>query len=417
MASLLVALASGPAAASPADLFGAGARSIGRAGTGAADSESSAAAYLNPALLGGPGPKALRLGYRAASFALEAEVPEGLRSHGDASAAVELGLRVPLQLAAPLTDRLGLGLDVSTPGSVLSRVTILDPTRGQFPLLAGRADALNFSLGLGAELPLDLRVGLGLLAQASVTGTVAIGAGGSGVVESRVADDLALVTAPVVGLAYDSGPWAFGAVYRGELRSDFDLDVTIGDLGRLVLPPLSVVGMAQYDPEQLQLEAQLELRSFTFVVGLTFERWSELAGLRGPTLVCPADDADCSQPEVPALDAHDIVVPRVAVTRSIELRAGVEAQLSLGYFHEPSPLPPQRGATNLWDNPRHVLSLGYHLASTAPAFGVHLGVQRHFLSARVHRKAEPADELGGAYRDVRTSGGVWVSNLELEVPF
>lgn len=405
------------ASGSPADLFGSGARSVGRAGTGVVGTSSPAAAYLNPAELGGPGPKAFRLGYRAANFALEAASQGRSRSIGDASGAVEFGVRVPLVLAEPLAGRLGIGLDVATPGSLVTRVAILDPSRGQFPLLGGRADALDFSVGLGALLPYGIRIGAGVLTLASVTGTVAIAGGASGVVENRVNDELRMVNAPVFGLAFALGAVTLGGAYRGELQSDFDLQVTLEDLGQLVLPPLSVVGVAQYHPAQWQLEAALSVSRYALVIGLSYEHWSELARLRGPTVVCPEGAADCSQAGVPHLAASDTWIPRVAATRSFELGANLAAEASVGYFHEPSPLPPQSTETNLWDNDRHVVTLGYRLLVRDPEVALTLGIQRHFLVPRVHPKSASADEQGGTYRDVRTSGGVWVSSLELEVPF
>jgi long-chain fatty acid transport protein len=382
-----------------------------------ARTDSSTAAYLNPALLGGPGPKTFRVGYQVANFALRADSGAGARSLADATGAVQFGLRLPLSLGEPLHDRLGLGLDISTPAGVLTRVSILDPARGQFPLLAGRADALDFAVGAGAELPFGIRVGAGFTTLASVAGRVAIGGGASGVVESRVNDELVMVTAPVVGARFERGSFAFGAVYRGELDSNFDLDVTLDDLGQLVLPPLSVVGLAQYAPAQLQFEAEFDVRDYSLVLGLSYELWSKLHTLRGPTIVCPQDMADCSQPGVPQLHTRDTWIPRFAVTRAVELSRDADAEFSLGYFYEPSPLPSQTGPTNLWDDDRHVLSLGYRLLVSDPGFVVDLGVQRHFLVTRVHHKLDRADERAGAYRDVRTSGAVWVSNLGLEVPF
>jgi hypothetical protein len=356
----------------------------------------------------------LRLGYRSADFDLRGQTPNSTLDLGDGSGAISFGLRLPLALARPFEEHIALGLDFNTPGAAIARVRILAPERPQFPLLATRAESLDFAFGLGVSLPLSIRVGAGVMAQASVAGTVALEAGASSTVQSHVDDELRLVTAPLVGFALGGPPLSLGLAYRGELKSEFDLEVTLEDLGRVVLPPLSVTGLGQYDPEQFQAEVAYTSSTYDVRLGVSYKRWSGIERLKGPTIVCPEGLDDCEQPIEPALGFDDTWVPRAAVTRTFALTENSALALSLGYFYEPSPLPAQHGATNLWDNPRHVASFGTRVHLAAPELDVVFGVQRHFLTPRRHDKAGVEDS---PFPWVDTSGSIWVSSVDLEVPF
>lgn len=391
---------------------------MGRAGTGVASADGPSATHLNPALLGGDGPQIVRASYRAASFDLRGEAAGQSYSYdrGGANGAVGFGVRAPLTLLEPLSDCIGIGLDLDTPGGIIERVRILDPERPQFPLLETRAEALNFDMGFGVLLPFGVRLGAGLMAISSVRGTVTLEAGASSTVQSRVDDELFIVTAPSFGVAYGAGAIDAGLVYRGELASEFDLDVSLEDLGELVLPPIDVTGLAQVDPAQVQAEVTFRTARFEVTLGLGYRWWSKVERFKGPTVVCPEGAMDCEQPEVPRLGLVDTIVPRVAISRRFPLGAA-ELGVSLGYFHEPTPLGAQRGPENLWDNPRHAITLGYDLFLPDPHVHVLFALQRHFLVPRTHHKSDPGYEDRGAFRGVETTGGAWVSSVELEAAF
>lgn len=413
LVALFVLCRSATAWASPSDLFGSGARSIGRAGTGVATGSGPSATRANPALLAGDGEPTLRLGYRAAAFELRGQSEDSAFDLGDGSAAIGFGARLPLTLARPLEGRLALGVDFNSPGAGIARVRILAPERPQFPLLATRAEALDLTVGLGVLLPASLRVGGGVMVQSSVAGTVELQAGASSAVQSHVDDELYVVTAPVVGAAWLGEAVSLGFAYRGELKSEFDLHVTLEDLGRLALPPLSVTGLAQYDPSQFHAELAARAASYELTMGLGYKRWSNIERLKGPTVVCPAEAEDCAQPVEPSLGFEDTWVPRLAVARDFHPTSGTRLAVSLGYFYEPTPLPAQHTDTNLWDNPRHAVTLGTELRADA-GFAVALGVQRHFLRTRRHEKSEATQS---PFPWVETSGSIWVSSVDFEVAF
>lgn len=403
--------------ASPSDVFGTGSASVAKAATGVANDGGPAATHQNPALLGGAGEQRFRFGLGSARFVLEAATPSQRLDFSDQVGTAQFGLRLPLRLQSPLTDRLALGLHATTPASVIARVRILDSARPQFPLLATHTDSLNLDVGFGVELPGNLRVGAAVMWLANLRGSIAIDAGASGTVSTITDDELLLTQAPIVGAAWHEGPFAFGAVFRGELVSEFDLAVTLEDLDPIVLPPLEVTGIAQYDPAQFQLEAAWSEARWELTVGASYKLWFGLERFKGPSVRCPDDVASCGDRGVPELGTRNTLVPRLSVERELALTPKADAVLRLGYFYEPSPLPAQTGASNIWDNPRHALSFGYAVLLRQPwpeaAFGVAL--QRHFLVPRRHLKADaaPADPLA----DVRTRGAVWFVLVDAEVPF
>lgn len=403
------------AVASPAELFGNGAESIGKAGTGAASARGPSATYQNPAWLASGTKKRFRVAYGAATFDLQGKTPQNTYDLSDATGNVQFGLQVPFTLSEPMQDRLALGLDVVTPGSVIARVRILDAARPQFPLLADRAESLNLNTGAGVRLPLGFSLGAGLMLHASLQGSVGIEAGGSGTVVSSVDDELVLTSAPLFGAGWENRDVALGLVYRGELKSEFDLDVTLEDLGQIVLPPLSVTGLAQYDPAHVQFEVSLRPGPYQINVGVGRELWSRLGRLKGQTIDCAESASDtCEQRNVPDLGLRDTWVPRTSVSRRFEARRGVRLEPAVGYFYEQTPFPAQHETANLWDNPRHAVTAGVTVGLSDPlaTLDVSFAVQRHLLVQRRHVKGDFAE-----FGDASTTGGIWVSVLSLEAAF
>ncbi len=402
------------AEASPSDLFGLGSRSQGMAATGASHETGFAATYLNPAMLSRTPQRRLALGAASTLMSLDATwaTPDQapFQSLDDDTEALVFGVTAPLPLPAPVEDRLVLGLGVSTPGSTIARVDIAAPTQPRFPLVSSRAESLSFNLGVGARLSSELTVGVGTMLLASLEGSVALDAGGDGTARSLTDDQLVLTQAPLVGVAYSpTDELSAALVWHSELRSDFDMVVTVNDLGSLVIPDLNVVGLAQVDPAQLVAEASYRTESWTAAFGLAYKRWSNIDGFAGATVRCPAQRPDCDAPSSRSLGLRDIWVPRVALERAVKL-PGATALIRAGYFYEPSPLPAASSDLRVFDNPRHALTAGYGLdLGNAPA-SVALGIaaQYHVLVEREHPTTPTT---------VRTSGNVWSIAFDAEVTF
>lgn len=394
---------------STSDLLGSGARSQAMAASGAAHLTGPSASYANPARLSAEPRNRFTFGVNATRFALELRDKNSPQTDNsnDATQAATFGLTLPLPLGERVSDRLVLGLALSTPGSTLVRVRILDPARAQFPLLAPRADTLNFNPGLGVRLPYGLSVGVGSMILASLYGAIDINAGASGSVSSVTDDELVLVQAPIVGLNWQaSRELSLALVARGELRSEFDLKVRVQDLGNIVVPPLNISGLAQADPAQLQTELAYRFGPWLFATGGTFKHWSSFDQFKDATVSCPADEPDCSAPPATRFTMSNTLTPRLAAAYRVEITPTAVSEFRAGYFYEPSPLPIQRGPTQLFDSDRHAVTLGYGIALTSPwPLAVDFAVQHHSLAERQHT------------RGVATSGSLLSYALEAEVGF
>ncbi len=409
----LVLLCAPSVPASPADMFGFGARSQGLAGTGAAHASGYAATYANPARLSYEPQQALVLGMQASEFDLERLRADGsLAEHDDDTQAALIGLALPLPLGEPMADRLAVGLGVSTPGGTIVRVRILDPATPQFPLLGPRAETLNFNLGIGARLPWGLSIGAGGLFIASLVGEIEINAGASGSVSSVTDDELVVVAAPVFGLNWQAtSNLDFGLVWRSELRSEFDLQVLVQDLGNIVVPPLNITGLAQADPAQLQAELAYQANSWLFATGVTYKRWSRFDQIKGSTVLCPDEQPNCAAPQAAPIPFEDTLVVRTAFEKALQLSTDATGRLRAGYLYEPSPLQAQTGDSNLFDNDRHGLTVGYGVELLQPwPLAVNIAAQHLWLVKREHTKSNPR-------ASVETSGTIVTYAMDVEVTF
>jgi long-subunit fatty acid transport protein len=402
-------------------LFGLGTRTQALGGSGAALSDGYEATYGNPALLSRVRQRQITLGWQAVRFALEAEgenAPGTLPT--EPLAGTFIGAVLPIPFGGLLEERIALGLGAFTPSDVIARARLLYPERAQFPVLADRAQTLSLSLALGADLGYGLRVGGGAIALAELVGTVVVRTDATGRTGTIVDDQLVATYAPVVGAAFDFGEgFTAGATYRGALEGEFDVVVTVYDLGTLVVPELNISGVAQYDPAQLELALARQFGAWTANVGATYKRWSAFGGWRKATVECPSTDPGCGALRTQPVDFHDTIVPRVAGSHELELSENARATLRAGAFYEPSPVPEQRGASNYWDNDRVALTLGYGVAmrEPLPPLRIDLAYQHHFLIPRTHEKSADVDPANVGAPRVETGGSVQVFGITAEVSF
>jgi long-chain fatty acid transport protein len=394
--------------ASPAKLFGQGARSQALGGTGVAHGGGQAAAYTNPAELARDPQRHFTLGYQVARFRLRAPGVSGAREEG--LGAFALGLEAPIPFGGVLEDRFALGLSVLAPYERITRGRILSPETPQFPLLADQSQSLNFALGLGANLLSGLRLGAGVLAQAELVGETLVRTEDD-TVSTDADSELLLSFAPVLGVSYELSPaLGLGLVYRGALASRFDQRLIVEDFGPLTLPELFVSGIAQYDPEELGAEIALLEGPWHLALGVSYERWSRFAGFAAPAVRCPAEDPDCDALGAVDIRAEDTVGARFGAQYQWALDGGVATQLRAGYAFSQSPLPAQRGDSNWFDNDRHTLTLGYGLEVSRGALPLRLELafQHHFLAPRSHEKAATSRtvETGGSVQNLSINAGV-----------
>jgi hypothetical protein len=385
-----MALAPLAAEASPQDVFGYGPRSTAMAGAGASIGWGFETVRSNPALLSLSHEISLTSGWFGAFFDLNAAGP--LRA--EAVSGTFIGGTLPLPFEGFLKDRITIGLGFFTPFELVARARLLYPEKPKFPI-ADRVQSVAVQMGIGIDLGHGVRIGGGFSALAALTGAVLVATDASGRVGTVVEDTLVAGYGPILGASFERGPYRVGLTYRGELSGPFDVVIEVRDLGGIVVPPLHISGIAQYDPHQLELEASRELGPFRVALGATYRHWSAYPGAVQPTVQCPAklpgeDEEPCDPlaPEPPGYS--DTVTPRVAAEGRFGVARGVTIAARAGYAFEPSPAPEQKGIPNDFDNHRSVIGLGYGLSLSQPFPRINLDLfgQLQVLHDRDHHKTD-----------------------------
>lgn len=411
------------AAASPEDVFGFGPRSSALGATGAADAEGYEAVYGNPALLSLARSRGLSVGVAAALFDLRAR---GRISYEPLHGSV-IGAVLPLPFGGVLRDRLAIGLGFFTPFDLIVRGRILYPERLQFPL-ADRTQSVAVQAGLGVDLGHGLRVGGGFAALAALSGTVVVATDASGRIGTTVDDTLVASFGPIVGASLDLGEsYRLGLAFRGALVARFDVLITVKDLGSIVVPPLNISGVAQYDPWQIALELARVKGPWKAALGATYKHWSAFPGMADATVRCPTVDPmtgmafmdSCSARKPPAPGYHDTVVPRAGVERSFEPGASVAMRLRAGLFFEPSPAPAQTKESNIYDEARAAFTFGYgvELGAPFPRLSLDLFGQAQALIPRTHVKGTGVAADNPGRPSVTTGGFLVATGLSAGVKF
>lgn len=406
------------ARATPADVFGVGPRTQAVAGNGATWDSGSEASFVNPAaLVLTPRPE-LTLGFHDAVFSLDVEGGHAPgRFSTPASSGVLLGVLVPMRIGP---ESIALGLFSRSPGDVVASAHLPYPETPQFPVLAGREQALDLDVALGFAMGPRLSLGAGLRALASLGGDVHITQDPGGPSRARIEDELTPAYAPILGARVDPGAdFAVALVWRASLRADFDVRIAETDLGAVKLPELNIAGVAQYDPAEVHAEVSRQMAGWRVAVSVTYRRWSAFPGWLGPTTTCLATRPACTAlgADVPVLT--DTWVPRAGVVYGFDLAPSARAEIRAGYFYEASPLADQTTADNTWDNARHVLTMGYGVDLAPPLFPVRLDAafQLHSLVSRTHRKEAAVAPDNPGFPEVTTRGTVRSFGLSAGVKF
>jgi long-chain fatty acid transport protein len=355
-------------------MFGMGARTPGMAGTGVADAEGYDATYTNPAGLVGPTARRLTLGYVHAGYRLNLD---GAHRPVDTTDGLVLGADIPIPFGGILRDRVALGLGFYFPFGVINRARAPFPDEPRLALLDTRTQVVSVLVAAGVRVHERVDIGVGVLALAALVGTISIADLG-GRITTVAEEQLTTSLSPIVGVRVRTLRWlTLGAVFRGESKSTYDIEITnsLGSALPLTLPTLRIAGVAQYDPMQAAVEAAFKpLRWLTIDAGVTWKHWSAF-GL-------PTENATLGAPAQPPPGFVDTAVPRVAAEAT---RRWAHWSLSgrAGYFFEPTGA---RGPV-LLDADRHVLTFGAGLTWTSRLTTLQLDgfVQWHHLqpNARV----------------------------------
>jgi long-chain fatty acid transport protein len=383
----LSTIVSSGAGASEPEMFGMGARSPAMAGTGVADAEGYDATYTNPAGLVGPTDRRLTLGYVHAGYDLNLD---GAHHPVDKTDGLILGADIPIPFGGILRDRVALGLGFYFPFGVINRANAPFPDQPRLALLDTRTQVVSVLVAAGIRVHDRVDIGVGVLALAALVGTISIADLG-GRITTVAEEQLTTSLSPIIGARVRAWRWlTLGAVFRGESKSTYDIEITntLGAALPLTLPTLRIAGVAQFDPMQAAIEGAFRpLPWLTIDAGVTWKHWSSF-GL-------PTENATLGAPPLPAPGFVDTAVPRVAA-EATKRWSQFALQGRAGYFFEPTGA---RGPV-LLDADQHVLTGGagltwhgrlttlqldgfvqwHHLQSTArvsgdfASFGFSLGV-------------------------------------------
>jgi long-subunit fatty acid transport protein len=418
-AALALALAAAaPARANPADVYGFGARGQAMAGAQVAGADDTSAAYYNPALLAASPDIRIDVGYQQATRGSPSTIATPTST---ARAAWRSASRCRASCSAR-GWRSAPGLFL--PDQHITRTRTLASGQPRFQLFDNRPQRLFLAANVATRLPHGVYLGAGIAYMSSTQGTVALD-GVVGFPDPEVSQldmaidvDLKTIRYPQAGVAWEMLPWlTVGASYRGgfHLQIDQTFDIT-GDVGTPGFPPVVIDGslhlrsQAQdlFQPAQLTGGAAARLTPrWTVAFDLAWHRWSTFENPAahielGLDLKQFQELVDIPPQEpLPLPHFHDIAIPRLGV----EHTRG-RTRWRAGYTYEPSPAPPQRGATNFIDNDKHTLALGAGVDRAGLggivlkpiSFDVALGLT--WLPERTHAKLIAADPVG----DYRSAG-------------
>lgn len=385
-----MALGSAPSRvwASAPDLFGFGMRTSAMGATGTAHTTGYESVYANPAGLPDAFNKRLSVGFLFGNFDLG--MTQNIRRirapRADNTSGLIIGANIPLNFKGWMKKKMWIGMGFYLPTGVVTRARVPLPGQPHFSVLESRTQVVGIMIAGAVEPYPGLRVGAGVLALAALTGTVWISADAAGSIGSVVEQQLIVDYAPIFGVMW-TPEWikklTFGITYRGESIAQFDV-VLENDLGAalpLAIPKMTVSGIAQFDPQQLAIEAAYRpIRGMVVAAQFCWKDWS-----RYPL---PTKNVTDASPDQPLPKFHDTFVARVGLEHVFKVRRWRLAARG-GYWFEPTPIKEQKGLTNLLDNHRHVFSVGFgasfHRGLVVP-FSVDLFFQYHYLMPRNHTK-------------------------------
>jgi long-chain fatty acid transport protein len=358
----LLVLATGAAArANDLDEFGFGARPGAMASAYTALAGDWTAPYYNPAGVAVCRSLSLGIGYSYASYDVKFKSQVGgdqdrQASRVDPLSAVSGGMASTLGPPDTLMNRIGVGFALFFP----TRHTLAvdwesSPGEPQYFLYGPRQDRMMMLPAAAFRIPLPglepeqtLAVGVGGNILVNVRGTQTFDLGTSTPSAVRTTVEANYDIAPNAGLYYIPADWlSFGVCYRGELSlgSKIGVDIDLAGNGTAAFP-LDLEAVSFFQPQQVQGGFAVDpAEGLTLALDVTWKNWS---AFHDPFLTIGTI--------IGQTDPHfrDTVTPRLGaeyeVTRGLAIRGG--------YHFQPSPIPDQKGPTNLVDLDEHVFSLG-----------------------------------------------------------
>lgn len=412
--------------------FGLGARGAALAGAVTASIDDWTASFYNPAGLAREFETEITAGLQYGASRLQNTGPD---ANVDDVFGALFGVKLGLPLGSVLRERIVMGLSAFINVEDLSLSTIKVPRRSAptFVNFESHLERLLLHLGVGVKLHEALTVGVGVFVHAfespnSISGLI----GAQRTFE--VTGDLALEGKFFLlgGIVVDGGGlheslegWRLGVVFRERTSQHFSLPASLN----LGFPAeIDIRSELVYTPREVAFGIAYERDRLTVEVDLAWRDWSEFpspyatVGFRSLDVLLPGVPDILSLPFDPRY--KDVWVPRGSVEYRIEDEDRWEWALRGGYAYIPSPVPNQRGDTNIADSDKHYLSFG--LGVTAPGW---MGLEfprpvsldayasiTHYERREFRKNANvPADNPG--YPRLRVSGNLLAFGLQLTFRF
>ncbi len=447
--ALLALLAPSLAGAQAMDTYGMGARSTALGGAVAADVEDFSANYYNPAGIVRSGQLRVGAGWFGAHHDLSMN---DVASNVDPVHGIVVGLNVPGQID---DFRFGFGLGVHLNDQRVSRTRSLPRQRPRWEFYDNRPQRTYLSTHLAIQPWPWLRIGGGIgflsytATQLTIRGAIDITSPERGSrLEHSLDGELITIRFPQAGVQVQPTDWLdFGVVYRGEYALSNDLTATVGTrelgspdsvvirAGDLTIPgylSLLTASTNSYSPHQFVFGGSVRpIPELRLSFDLTWLLWNLYQSPLGRSnveldIIVPPELADMIMvpdsitPGEP-VDAffQDRVVPRFGVEVTALREPDVRLDVRAGYFYENSPIPEQRGYTNLVDSDRHAFNLGaglelFALRPLLPgSLSIDLYLQYSFLPERAHRKVLTVDAVG----DYVAGGHIFAGGATVEARF
>ncbi len=436
LALVIVAATGASARANPLDVFGLGARAQSMGGAHTAATVDSSANYYNPgALAAMPRKLQLDVGYQraAASLALD-----GRDQQVDGAAGLATGLVAPGGVG-PV--HFAFGVSLFLPDERVTRVRSLPAQAPRFIYYDNRPQRVFLGTNLAVRVLPGLFVGAGMSFMSRTKGDVLlrgrIGFPDAEDTELRLGLDVDLVAVryPQAGVLWQPLEWLrLGVTYRHEFMLEMDQGFVIrGNVGPKNDDPVLSDGYLAvrsistdlFQPAQVTVGAAADLPwGLLATADLQWARWSRFR-TPGSTVKLEYDLKDFNSlvmlptaPPLPPPGFHDVVSPRVGLEERIAL--GPHALfVRAGYAFEATPVPEQRGETNLADGDKHTACFGLgveldDLHEAAPRrVALDASLSRVWVGRAVARKLDPANDIG----DWVAEGHLWSSSLSLRVGF
>jgi hypothetical protein len=435
----------GAAHAGAVDLYGFGARSMGRGGGGVARVDDSAGVFINPAGLARMDTADLTVGYHV----LRMRFPELPAVHWDTNRDGWLDdTDSPLQpstdygnsdgvmigVGRPIGRRLGIGIGGFVPVNELMRIRTFEPSIPTYLMYENRTHRYELTAGFGWEQLPGIYAGgaVEMLARAKYEIAVTLDAPVRTATEEdgsvgdlvgpltldahRMSLDLVPSLAPIVGIMWDAGELVEpldGLVLAGSWRGtsglpvDVDVDlqanVRVTQAGTLddpvVLPVLAPIRLDFFDhyvPSRLTFAAAWEAERWAVNTDIYRYGWSKMqvsiaevvgGGLDTPLVSITDGELNDGNPyDVRLEDTWNLRVGaegRVVDTPLPKDWGDLELDLRGGFVYEPTPLVGQGTDSALLDSDRMMFATGLSVQHGEP-FGVMGGPISWDLYGQLH---------------------------------